>query len=321
MDVEKMLRSILKSSKRFSVPGKINYLLNGKGKRIRPALVLLCAKIREGKGSCVVKRDSQKMIKAATAIELLHIASLIHDDLIDHADKRHNKPTINHKWGGDMSIALGDYLYAVAFELVSGCGDKNILECIIRATKEMSGGELIQVCERDNLGLKRKRYILIARKKTASLFSAACSVGALLGNNGLRIQNILKAYGSNFGVAFQIRDDCLDLMGKEKELGKPTGKDFAMGEITLPLLNLISFAKNKKKVIALLRKYNSKTAFKNLRKEFKNEVAYKKTKEDLDFYIRNAKKVLNFLDASSGKSALFALADYISPIPGLMEPF
>ncbi|MFN7170063.1 MAG: polyprenyl synthetase family protein, partial [Candidatus Omnitrophota bacterium] len=187
--VEEILAARLGESKNKSILKLNHFLLESTGKRIRPALVILCGKAASGHHLPLAIRH---LTNIASAIELIHIASLIHDDVMDHARLRHNRPTVNYKWGNDVAIASGDYLYSLAFELISSCGNTNILECISSATKSMCEGQLIQICERDNLDLLKERYILIVKKKTASLFAASCRVGAMLSNCQRNIQSALE---------------------------------------------------------------------------------------------------------------------------------
>lgn len=306
-DVEKILEINLQGAKNKSVLEVGRYLLEAKGKRIRPALVLLSAK-----ASRASDLNQRAVILSAAAVELIHIASLIHDDVIDQAALRHNKPTINAKWGSDTSIALGDYLYSLAFELISRCGNSDILECVSCATKSMCEGELIQVCERDNLDLLKKHYIIIVKKKTAGLFAASCQMGGMLCGSPKPLKEAFKQYGLNFGVAFQIMDDCLDLIGQEEDLGKSPGADFNMGELTLPVLNLLLQSKNKNRIMYLLRQQDKKAAFKELRQRFIDSSAFMRTREEASAYIKEAKESLNRLEDSPFKQSLFGLADYIA---------
>jgi len=169
-DVERVLSASMMNSKSQPILKIGDYLLDVQGKRLRPALVILSAKATLEQKP---KDTYQQLTKIASSIELIHMASLIHDDVIDHACLRHNKPTINQKFGQEASIVLGDYLYSIGFELISSSRNPDMLSCIACATKAMCEGELIQVCERDNLELLKKRYIMIAKKKTASLFIAS----------------------------------------------------------------------------------------------------------------------------------------------------
>jgi len=306
--VEEILEKSLKGATNKSILEISDYLLDAKGKRIRPALVILSAKASQQSPPL----NERSMISVACAMELIHTASLIHDDVIDHASLRHNKPTINSKYGQDVSIALGDYFYSIGFELISSCRNTDILSCIASATKAMCEGELMQVCERDNLDLLKKRYIIIAKKKTASLFVASCQAGAILSNSKASVQQTLKGYGLNFGIAFQIIDDYLDLIGETKDLGKSPGADFRMGELTLPVLNLLTQDKDRNRILSLIREQNSPASFKELKQRFINSEAHLKTKDDVSHYIQKAKKSLNNLENSCFKKSLFALMDYVA---------
>ena len=195
-DVEEILESCLYETQNQSILRVNRFLLESPGKRIRPALVILSAKATLSHSPEVVRRN---LIKIASAIELIHMASLIHDDVVDHSTLRHNKPTINSKWGQDVSIALGDYLYSLAFKLISKCGNVDILDCVSSAAKAMCSGELIQIVERDNVSLLKERYLLIIKEKTAALFAASCQSGALITQSPRFIQSALKGYGLNFG--------------------------------------------------------------------------------------------------------------------------
>lgn len=307
-DLEKGLEVSLKESKNESILKLNRFLLESPGKRIRPALLILCAKATLNK---VQSSKFKGLINIAAAIELIHIASLIHDDVVDHSDLRHHKPSVNSKWGEDVSIALGDYLYSLAFKLISACGNTDILDCISSATKSMCEGELIQVIERDNLSLLKERYLLIVKKKTASLFAASCQAGAIVSGCPGSIQNALKQYGLNFGIAFQIVDDYLDLIGETKDLGKPPGADFRMGELTLPVLNLLTQTKDRYGILSLIKEQTKPAAFKELRQRFINSRAQIKTKDDIAYYIRKAKESLDNLKNLGSKQSLFNLADYL----------
>lgn len=307
-EVERVISSTIKSSGNVSILMLGNYLLHSGGKRLRPALVTLSARAAMGNKPAEMLNQ---VIKIASAVELIHMASLIHDDVVDHSAIRHNKPTINAKWGEDVSLILGDYLYSLGFGLISSCNNQNVLDCISQAARMMCEGELIQVCERDNLGLLKKHYIAIVKNKTANLFAASCQAGVLAVDRRAKIKNMFKDYGLNFGIAFQIADDSMDLIGSRKEMGKDPGADFKMGELTLPFLNLISAHKDKNKIHKLIVQKNSKKAFKEIRKIFIDSGALMKTRNDAAFYAEKAKRSLRGLEDSAFKESLFALADYM----------
>ncbi len=309
-EVEALIGARLKNSGNDSVLMLGNYLLHSGGKRLRPALVTLSARAAIGNG---IAETFDPVIKVASAIELIHMASLIHDDVVDHSAMRHNKPTINAKWGEDVSLILGDYLYSIGFDLISSCNNPDVLECISQAARMMCEGELIQVCERDNLHLLEKGYITIVKNKTANLFAASCQAGILAIGRDTKVKDMFKDYGLNFGIAFQIADDSMDLIGNREELGKEPGADFKMGELTMPFLNLISIYKDKdkKKLYKLISQKNSKKAFKELRRMFIDSGAMEKTKSDIAFYADKAKESLKGLEDSPFKESLFALADFM----------
>jgi len=306
-----IIESSFRKSENRSIVDMGKFLLESPGKRIRPALVILSAKatLADKSSAC-----GKQLIKIASAIELIHMASLLHDDVIDHACFRHNKPTINSKWGKDVAITLGDYLYAVAFELISEEGNPDIIHCISCAAKAMCEGELIQVCERDNMDLLKERYIVIVKKKTASLFAASCRIGALVSNGSRPFYRALEGYGLNLGIAFQIVDDYLDLVGEEKRLGKKPGQDIGVGEMTLPVLNLLESvpAKKRKEIKTLLVSTKDKLALKKLKSQIFNSDAVHKTKKAVSFYIGKAREKLEALPSSKYKESLISLAGFIA---------
>lgn len=308
--VEETLASSLKKATNHSLLKINNYLLDSPGKRIRPALVILSAKaVFNGRE----QYPDDKLIKIASAIELIHMASLVHDDVIDHSPIRHSKPTVNSKWGEDVSVALGDYLYSVAFELAADCANPDLVSCVSSATKAMCEGELLQVCERGNLNLLKENYILIVKKKTATLFAASCQVGSLIFEGGRLYQDALKEYGLNFGIAFQIVDDHLDFMGDEKRLGKIPGQDIEVGEITLPLMNLFDSAPggNSEELKNLLALKRDKDFLSKIRSKIINSDAISKTKETVLSYISQAKEGIDPLSHSPYKKSLLDLADFV----------
>lgn len=306
-EVERLIRLRIESSANASILNMGGYLLRSGGKRLRPALVTLSARATLAGGVSAV---SKKVIKIASAVELIHLASLIHDDVIDHSKIRHNKPTVNAKWGNDVAVVLGDYLYSIGFDLISSCRSADILNCISQSTRMMCEGELIQVCERDNLGILKERYITIVKNKTANLFAACCQAGVLAVGQRTAL-GMLKGYGMNLGIAFQIADDSLDLIAEMKDLGKVPGADFKMGELTLPILNLLSQAEDKAKIHRLIAQKGSEKAFRTIKKMFIDSGALIKTKNDARLYAEKAKRNLAGLSDSSFKHSLSDLADYV----------
>lgn len=308
--VEGVLESSIGESKDASILQMARFLLESRGKRVRPALVILSAKasLAGQKGSC--NRD--ELVKIAAAAELIHMASLIHDDVIDKASERHNKTSVNFKWGDDVAVALGDYIYSEAFELIGRCKNPDVFLCISQAMRLTCQGELLQVCQRDNFDLSKETYILIIKEKTASFFAACCHAGTILSGRGPAIQTALKEYGLNFGMAFQIVDDCKDIICVESLLGKQPGQDVSVGEITLPLLNLFDAGSQTEKTeLRNLLRSKGKNSLSRIRKMFIDSNALRKTTDAALSYVSRAKERLDALDNSDYKESLRCLADYV----------
>lgn len=303
-----MRRQVERSRAEFIV--RLNrYLEQSKGKQLRPALVILSSKAALRQPSRLI---SKAIIELAAAVELSHLASLIHDDVVDHAKLRRQLPTVNARWGQETSIIFGDYLYSIAFSLITSYGNTDILACVSHATRLMCEGELVQISQRNNFSFIKDRYLGIIKNKTANLFAASCRAGALAVQASKRSCDALYAYGLNLGIAFQIVDDTLDLVGRAKDLGKAPGSDYEMGELTLPIRNLLSMKGQKKVIYPLIKRKKSKEVFLRLRELFIHSAALSKTKQDIHSYIVKAKHSIAFLDDSPYKESLNSLADYIN---------
>ncbi|NIA16727.1 MAG: hypothetical protein GWO86_00085 [Planctomycetes bacterium] len=310
--VERFLEVSVKESKNQSIRGMSNSLLESGGKRLRPALVILSEKAASagGKSSC----DQDELIRLAAAMELIHMASLIHDDVLDGATLRRSKPSINAEQGDDISIVFGDYIYSKAFELIGKCRNPDVFECICQAIHVMCEGELIQICQRGNLDLSKDNYIAIVRKKTASLLAACCHCGTILGNHSQTIQTTLKEFGLNFGIAFQIIDDCRDMVSGRRTLGKHPGQDVTAGDMTLPLLNLIEVIGPTKRceVKKILESAVDRHSLEKITKMLVETNALDSTQKTALYYVGLARNELNELKDSDYKRSLGYLTDYIT---------
>jgi octaprenyl-diphosphate synthase len=207
------------------------YVARMQGKRIRPALALLSAKL-------VSETLTEGPIRLAVAVELIHTATLLHDDVIDGASLRRGLSTLNAKWGNTLSVLSGDYLYSKAFCLLSSLESPAVLKLMSETARILCEGEVAQIQHQHNAALSRAQYLKIIRAKTASLMSACAQAGALLAGAAPRQAFQLSRFGLHFGLAFQILDDTQDLVGDEAALGKSLGTDAALGNITLPLIAL-----------------------------------------------------------------------------------
>ena len=208
------------------------HLLKMSGKFLRPALTLFSFYM-DGR-----EQENARAIKLAAAIELIHTATLVHDDIIDNSLLRRNQPSVYSKWGREISIISGDYIYAKAFLLLASIKDAWVNEAFAACAQVICEGEMKQVEMRKNFLMSENEYIRIIHQKTAALFQAACMGGAHLAGNGKEKIEALGTFGFNLGLAFQIVDDCLDLTGDPDHLGKTTGLDIYKNDVTLPLLYL-----------------------------------------------------------------------------------
>lgn len=221
------------------IEGYVSYVCKSSGKRIRPALALLVGGATGG-----VKDDHRKL---GVILELVHIASLVHDDIMDGAELRRSVPTAAAKWGSALSVLLGDVLFAHALELACEYDDNAISRAIARATRDVCAGEILQTQRRHDLNLSVPDYLKIIEMKTAALFAAATHLGAVLNGSTPEVCEALRNYGLRLGTAYQIYDDCLDLVGDEAVAGKTLRTDLAKGKLTLPVLYLLEQATDSQK--------------------------------------------------------------------------
>jgi octaprenyl-diphosphate synthase len=205
-----------------------SYLLQGGGKRLRPALLLLAAGASGYRGSSA--------IRLAAVVEMIHSATLIHDDVIDGANTRRGRPSANARWGNHMSVLAGDWLYMESFEMALRERNFAILDILIGFTQNMVEGELLQLTRLGRIDLTEAEATDLAYRKTARLFSGCTRLGAVLGGQSEKVEIALAEYGRNAGLAFQLVDDLLDFTSSPEKVGKPVLSDLKEGKVTLPLI-------------------------------------------------------------------------------------
>ncbi len=210
-----------------------DYLRASGGKRVRPSLLLLSNYASGGNAS------NENVISLAVVMEMLHTATLVHDDIIDNAETRRNRASVNARFGNQTAVLMGDWLYMSAFETSLQERSLEILDILTTLTRKMTEGELIQLTVLGRVKITETEYFDILQRKTAYLFSACCEIGAILGGANNEQQNALRDYGMNLGMAFQLADDWLDFTAEDEILGKASGADLLEGKITLPLLLLL----------------------------------------------------------------------------------
>lgn len=207
------------------------YIIDSGGKRIRPMLVLLSAQLFGGLTS--------KHYQLAAVIEFIHTATLLHDDVVDESDLRRGKSTANHVFGNAASVLVGDFLYSRAFQMMVRLQNMQVMEILADATNTISEGEVLQLLNVGQVNISEQDYLKVIQLKTAKLFEAAASLGAVISDASPEQQQALADYGMHIGTAFQLVDDVLDLTGDSEEIGKKLGNDLAESKPTLPLLYAI----------------------------------------------------------------------------------
>jgi len=288
-----------------------DFLLESPGKRIRPALLLLCARAAHGStdGSSAWKRAA---IEVATAIELIHTASLIHDDLIDAALVRHHRASVLARWGRRVAVSVGDHLCAKGFELVADCADPRLFAPLGSQLTVMCVGELQQVARRGDFSFCEQRCLSVIEKKTASLFQACCGMGAVAAGGESKVCQALEAFGFHVGIAFQILDDCRDLLSDQSGLGKSPGQDLWAGDVTLPLLYALRHRSGADSTPSPNRPGMDEGELARLGKAFRLSRAPARIAEWVGTYVGQARRELMSITDSDFKASLQSFADVVA---------
>lgn len=281
------------------------YALANTGKQIRPALVALSGR--------AVGQPDEGTLRAAVIVEMVHLATLVHDDIMDEAELRRCQPTLAANWGNEIAVLVGDCLFAHALTLAASFPTPEVCRAVSKATNTVCSGEILQTNQRHDYTLKRADYIRALEMKTGELFALSCELGASLSGGNPAESSALRAYGMALGTAYQLYDDCLDLYGSESVIGKTLGTDLSTGKLTLPILIILEKATESdrdmlqnaveslevndlEKIFELLRKYN----------------ALSDTRRVVNQYINQARQVLGELKHSKGVEALAALGEYLA---------
>jgi len=275
------------------------------GKRLRPLLVVLSTRLCGYTGGYAVT--------FSTAVEYLHAATLLHDDLVDGAELRRGKPVAHSLWGNPMAVLVGDFLLARALSISAATGSLEVVGVLSRLTEEMSQGEIHQLIRKGDPGLSESEYLEVIRRKTAVLFEAACRVSAIIADAPAEKQAALANYGNNLGVAFQMADDLFDYTLETADLGKSVGADLKEGKLTLPVIYALRQAESQDKdwMIKIIKDKDFSTAdFKKLvgRLVQYGGVAY--TEKMAAAYIKKAKEALSGFEDSPTRQTLLDIADY-----------
>jgi octaprenyl-diphosphate synthase len=287
------------------------HALNNGGKQLRPALVALAA-------SCF-GRPTEAHAKAAVIIEMVHLATLVHDDVMDEAEIRRGSPTLAATWGNEIAVLFGDCLFAQALKLAASFPTTEVCRSVSIATNTVCSGEILQTQQRRNFLAARQDYFRVIEMKTGELFTLSCDLAAFLSNAPSAQRAALREFGAAVGTAYQVYDDCVDLFGTEAEAGKSLGTDLAKGKLTWPVLLAWERAKVSDKmalekmiqawqpkhllaVNALLAKYDT----------------FEPSVREIQRFLDQARRALRVLPESPGRASLVALADFLAQQTGTL---
>lgn len=282
------------------------YIHDGGGKRIRPALLLLACRLAGYKG--------ERATTLASVVEFIHTATLLHDDIIDEATVRRGKTSVNSRWGNEITVLLGDFLYTKSMAMALSQDNLKILRLLSDVTLRMIEGELLEIERNGDLAVAEAAHIDIIRRKTADLFSACMRIGAILGDAGEEKERALGSYGLNLGICFQMVDDILDFTADEQVLGKPTANDLREGKLTLPVIFLLR--RSGPDVAEMVRTIVAERGFASVSREDLTRLARERGAIDearalAGRYAAAARTDLLSFERSAYREALEALPDFV----------
>lgn len=303
--IEKRIREDLASGHGI-INELVDHISQFQGKRLRPGLVLFSAR---GCGGAV--KDVH--VRLAVVAELIHNATLVHDDVLDEAKMRRKVQSMNFRWGNEMSVLFGDYLFARAFTVCATIDDPHCLPILAQTSQDICLGELMQTYNRYNFGIREEDYFRVIERKTASLFGSCCKLGALCAGADADTAESLAQYGLNIGIAFQIMDDYLDIVGDEAAMGKSLGTDLLKGKVTLPVILMLGSMNDAKRREAI--EFISSDGLPEKRKDI---IALLNDYQVLDLsieratrYVERAKENLRGLKDSVYRESMEGLAEFV----------
>jgi octaprenyl-diphosphate synthase len=289
------------------IPKIGRYIQTSGGKRVRPALLLMAARL--------AGYDGDQAIRYAAVVEFIHTATLVHDDIIDDSDLRRGRLAVHSRWGNDITVLLGDYLYIKSMALALTYDSLDIIRLLCDTTLRMIEGELYQLTKNGDADISEDEHFDIMRRKTAYLFGACAQIGGMLGGVSTSHADALREYGFNLGMTFQLVDDLLDFTGDAEAVGKPVGSDLREGKVTLPLIHLQRQQQDDAGSRIIRDVIASRTVtgeqwddlLRSLKEHASIDYAYRRAVE----FAERAKKPLYAFPPSSERDALLALPDYV----------
>lgn len=283
------------------------HVLSSGGKRLRPALVCLSAY------ATGLPVDKTRLIPLAAAAELMHMATLIHDDVVDNTTTRRGRPTASALFGNGITVLTGDYLLAKAMDLLVKDGDLSIIRTVMRIAMEMSEGEVLQMVHANDVSISEQTYFDIIRKKTAVFIQGCCQAGAMIAGAPQPVVEALSQYGYHIGMAFQIADDLLDYTGSPARMGKPAGSDLREGKFTLPLIIALreSAPAERDRLLQLIETPPKDGEVQQIVEIIRRCDGFARSQSIAAHHARQAAEALSLLPPSTIRESLAALCDYI----------
>jgi len=282
-----------------------NYIVKNRGKEIRPTLTLISAR--------VCGNPTQNTYRAAAMMELLHVATLIHDDIVDDAQMRRGEPSIKSIWKNKVSVLMGDFILSKALINMVGLKDFDALDLISVTAEKLSAGEILQIEKSLTKTMQKKVYYEMINQKTASLIAASCELGAITTTKTDKDRKAMYEFGENLGMAFQIKDDLFDFLGSESTTGKDSSGDVKKNMLTLPLIYALQKSSGLKKIRLRLLVHKKNKTLKNINeiKEFINDLGgFEYAKKQLNQFSNMAKDSISHFDESKFKQSLIDIVDF-----------
>ena len=301
--VDDRLREFSESSELPSLKDLLIHVFDSSGKLARPALTLLTAGFHPN--------DGEKVITMATAVEMLHVATLVHDDTVDESDTRRGRVTVSSSWGQHTAVLLGDYVFAASATYVCSTGNIRVIKRFSETIMDLSRGQMQETANSRNIQKGMDDYLERIYFKTASLFSTSGESGAVLSGAPESTVQILKTYSEKIGLAFQVVDDVLDITGTEQEIGKPVGSDLLNGVITLPTIYAMEDSDCRRNVEIFLADPSNSNLHSEIIEMVKASDVEERSYKYADRLIEEAKLAIKPLEDNDCKKSLLLLADFI----------
>jgi len=279
----------------------LKYVIKFKGKQFRPMLCILCSKL---------KGNSNDMtFLSASTVEMLHVATLLHDDVVDESYLRRGWPTINKIWGNKLAILIGDYMFSKSLDNIASFNNFEHIKILSNTSKRLSEGEILQIENSKTKNMSEEIYFKMISDKTASLIGASCKLGYISVMNDEKKDNVEK-FGEYLGIAYQLKDDLFDVLGKLKDTGKPAMLDLKRNMLTLPYIYILNNMKNKNIILSKIKYYTKRNDFKNLKNIIYDNGGIEYTNKMIEEYSKKAYNQLEYFDDSKYKQLLIDAIDF-----------